>query len=268
MEHPHDVNKRWWNEVTPVHTKSEFYDVEGFLGGRNTLGAIERHAVGDVKGKRLLHLQCHFGMDTLSWARMGAEVVGVDFSSEAVAQATALAEKTGLSDQARFIEADVTKLGKVGEDKFDVVFTSLGTIVWLESLEAWAATIAQNLAENGFFYFLDSHPTAMLFDEETADFKIRYDYFHNEEPLLEPAGGTDYADWEYKIQSESRSFNWPMQDIFGALQRNGLTVVDVREYPFASWRYFPDMEKREDGYWYITNGAKDIPMLLGFKAHW
>jgi 2-polyprenyl-3-methyl-5-hydroxy-6-metoxy-1,4-benzoquinol methylase len=179
VEHPHEVNKRWWNEVTPVHTKSDFYDVDGFVAGRNTLGAVERSAIGDVAGKRLLHLQCHFGMDTLSWARMGADVTGVDFSSEAVAQASALAKRVGLDDQARFIEADVTQVGKVGDGGFDIIFTSFGTIVWLESLDAWAETIAANLAKNGFFYFLDSHPTAMLFDEESSDFVVRYDYFHN-----------------------------------------------------------------------------------------
>jgi SAM-dependent methyltransferase len=268
VEHPHEVNKRWWNEVTPVHTKSDFYDVDGFVAGRNTLGAVERSAIGDVAGKRLLHLQCHFGMDTLSWARMGADVTGVDFSSEAVAQASALAKRVGLDDQARFIEADVTQVGKVGDGGFDIIFTSFGTIVWLESLDAWAETIAANLAKNGFFYFLDSHPTAMLFDEESSDFVVRYDYFHNEEPLLDPSGGADYADEGYRIESESRQFSWPLQDIFGALQRRGLVVCDVREYPFCAWRFFPDMEKREDGYWYRTNDAKSIPILLGFKAHW
>ncbi|MBT7647394.1 MAG: class I SAM-dependent methyltransferase, partial [Rhodospirillaceae bacterium] len=162
MEDAHEINKRWWNEVTPVHTRSEFYDVEGFLGGRNTLGAIERNAVGDVAGKRLLHLQCHFGMDSMSWARLGADVTGVDFSSEAIANAKELAERAGLSDSVRFVEADVTKVGVVNGGGHDVIFTSFGTIVWLDSLDNWAGTIAENLARNGVFYFLDSHPTIML----------------------------------------------------------------------------------------------------------
>mgnify|MGYP000370765759 FL=1 len=268
MEDAHEINKRWWNEVTPVHTRSEFYDVEGFLGGRNTLGAIERNAVGDVAGKRLLHLQCHFGMDSMSWARLGADVTGVDFSSEAIANAKELAERAGLSDSVRFVEADVTKVGVVNGGGHDVIFTSFGTIVWLDSLDNWAGTIAENLARNGVFYFLDSHPTIMLFDEETSDFRIRYDYFHQEEALFEPAGASDYADATYTIQSESRSFSWPTQDIFGALERKRLTVTDVREYPFGAWPQFPDMEKHDDGYWYRTADAKSLPILLGFKARW
>ncbi len=179
-----------------------------------------------------------------------------------------LGQRVGHTDRAHFIEADVTKVGKVGSGDFDVIFASFSTIVLLESLEDWAKTIVSNLANDGSSYFLDSYPTAMLFDEETSDFDLRYDYFHNEEPIMEPAGGADYADQSNTIQSESRSFNWPQQDIFGALQRNGLIVCDVREYPFGAWRYFPDMEKREDGYWYRTKDAKSIPILLGFKTHW
>lgn len=268
MEHPHEVNKRWWNEVTPVHTRSDFYDVEGFIAGRNTLGAVELGAVGDVNGKRLLHLQCHFGMDTLSWARLGAQVVGADFSSQAVVKATELAGETGLSDRAHFVEADVTTLGKVDGGNFDVIFTSFGTICWLESLDKWAETIAKNLGRHGFFYFLDSHPTAMLFDEQSSEFHVKYDYFHDDEPLHEPAGEADYADASYRIQSDSRQFSWAIQDIFGALERNGLTVCEVREYDFGAWPLFPDMEKRDDGYWYRTKDAKSIPILLGMKAHW
>ena len=154
MSEAHEVNKRRWNEVTPVHIGSEFYNVEGFVGGRSTLGEIERAAVGDIAGKRLLHLQCHFGMDTLSWARLGARcVVGIDFSDAAVATARDLAERTGLADRVTFVEADVTNVGRVESGNFDVIFTTFGTIVWLEDLDGWAATISANLTRGGFFLF-------------------------------------------------------------------------------------------------------------------
>ena len=268
MSEPHDINRKWWNEVTPVHVASSFYDVEGFVGGRNTLGRVEREAVGEVVGKRLLHLQCHFGMDTLSWARLGATVVGVDFSEDALRKARALSAQVGLAHLVSFHEADVTRAGKIGGGGFDVIFTSFGTIGWLESLDGWAATITANLGHDGFFYFLDSHPTCLLFDETKAKPALRYDYFPGDGPLEEPAGGRDYADPSYAIASESRQFVWALQDVFGALERQGLTVFEVREYPFGAWRQFPDMEPGEDGYWYRRDPKTSLPILLGFKARW
>ena len=263
-----ELNKQWWNEVTPIHVGSDFYAVDRFLDGENKLGRVELDAVGDVTGKRLLHMQCHFGMDTMSWVRLGAEAVGVDFSEEAVKAARDLAQKAGLSDRVQFIEADIQEVGEVDGGNFDVVFTSFGTIVWLADLNKWAGTVAQNLAKDGLFYFLDSHPTYMMFDEGASEPKLAYNYFHDEEPTEEPGGETNYADATYKVQSESRSFQWPIQDIFGALEAQGLTVFDVREYQFGAWGMFPDMELGDDGYWYRTASGFNLPLLLGFKARW
>jgi SAM-dependent methyltransferase len=268
MNEAHEINKRWWNEVTPVHVGSDFYAVDRFLAGENKLGHVERDALGDVSGKRLLHLQCHFGMDTMSWARLGAEVVGVDFSREAIKAARDLAEKSGLAERARFLEADVTEVGKVEGGEFDFVFTSFGTICWLSDLTKWGTTVAANLAKDGLFYFLDSHPTYMMFDEGASTPALAYDYFHDDAPIVEASGQSNYADETYRIQSESRSYQWPLQDIFGALEAQGLTVCEVREYPFGAWRAFPDMEPGQDGYWYRKNATFNLPLLLGFKAHW
>ena len=160
---------------------------------------MEREALGDVTGKRLLHLQCHFGMDTLSWARLGAEVVGIDFSPAAIHQALRLARQTGLDNVARFYERDVTSVGPVHGGPFDIVFTTVGTIVWLASLDGWADTIAGNLADDGLFYFLDAYPAAMLFDESVATPTVAYDYFHCATPDPEPPGGQDYADPSYRV---------------------------------------------------------------------
>ena len=265
----HEVNRRRWNEVTPVHVGSEFYDVEGFVGGRITLGEVERTAVGDLAGKRLLHLQCHIGMDTLSWVRLGAHgAVGIDFSDAAIATARHLAERTGLAERATFLEGDVTKAGRVESGNFDVVFTSLGTIVWLEDLDGWAATIGANLARSGFFYFLDSHPLQMVFDETSTEARVKYGYFHNEAADVVPPGEGDYADPGYKVRTEGHEFCWAIQDIFGALERQGLTVFEVREYPFGFYAQFPDMEPAEDGYWYRKPGTDILPLMLGFKAKW
>lgn len=268
MSDAHARNRQRWNEVTPVHVESDFYDVAGFVGGRDTLGPVERAAVGDVAGRRVLHLQCHFGMDTLSWVRLGARAVGVDFSDVALAKARDLARQLGYEDRVGFVEADVTKAGIVEGGGFDIVFTSFGTIVWLSDLDGWAATIAANLARDGFFYFLDSHPLAMIFDGDQVEPRMKYPYFHDAAPDIEPSGAPDYADPDYRIHAEGHEFAWPLQDIFGALERAGLTVFEVREYPFCGWRMFPDMELGADGYWYRTSAGKELPLLLGFKARW
>ena len=266
MNPHHAINRHWWEEVTPVHVESAFYDVEGFLRGNSTLGHVERQAVGEVSGRRLLHLQCHFGMDTLSWARLGAEVVGIDFSPAAVRQASDLARRAGLDGMARFQEVDVTSAGRVSGGGFDVVFTSFGTIVWLSDLEGWADTIVANLAEDGFFYFLDAHPASMMFDESVATPTVAYEYFHRATPDLEPPGTPDYAEPGYRIQAPSRQFMWALAEILGVLEARGLAIFEIREYPFGAWRQFPDMEEGPDGYWYRAPGEWSLPLLLGFKA--
>ena len=266
MNPHHAVNRRWWDEVTPVHVESAFYDVEGFLQGKIMLGHVEREAVGDVTGKRLLHLQCHFGMDSLSWARLGAEVVGVDISPVAIHRALGLARKTGLECVAQFRELDVTSAAQVCGGPFDVVFTSIGTIVWLSSLDGWADTIVNNLADDGFFYFLDAHPAGMMFDENAATLSVAYGYFHRANPVSEPPESRDYADSSYTVKAPSCQFSWGAAEIFAALETRGLTIFEVREYPFGAWRQLPDMEEGPDGYWYRGAGEWELPLLLGFKA--
>ncbi len=260
------INRDWWDEVTPVHEASAFYDVAGFLDGRNTLGTVERQAVGDVAGRKLLHLQCHFGLDTLSWARLGADVVGVDFSPAALATAQRLTTQCSLESRARFIEADVTTAGRLAGAPFDIVFTSLGVLVWISDLDGWAATIDANLADDGFFYILESHPLSMVFDESSPVPVVRYDYFQGTVPIQEPAGSPDYADPTYLIRSQARSFTWSLSDIFAALESRGLRVHEVREYPFGAWPQFPDMKEGEDGYWHRSADVPPLPLLLGFKA--
>ncbi len=262
----HAVNLRWWEEVTPVHAASDFYDVAGFLAGRNALGSVERGAVGDVEGRSLLHLQCHFGLDTLSWARLGATAVGLDFSPAALETARRLARDCGLEESVTFIEGDVTAAGRLADAPFDIVFTSLGVIVWIADIEGWAATVAANLADDGFFYFLDVHPAAMVFDEESAAPAVAYDYFHDPVPLFETGPRPDYADTSYTISSEARSFTWSLADIFSALEDKDLAIHEVREYPFLAWPHFPGMEKGPDGYWHPSGDYGRIPMMLGFKA--
>jgi len=153
------LNRASWNARTPVHLRSRFYDLEAFKAGQTSLKPIELEQVGDVRGKSLLHLQCHFGQDTLSWARLGARVTGLDLSDVAIAEARALA--SGLGIRARFVEGNVYDApALLGGERFDVVFTSYGVVGWLPRLEPWARAIAASLAPGGTFHGVEFHPAA------------------------------------------------------------------------------------------------------------
>ena len=162
-----EANRRSWDARTPTHFGSRFYDVDGFRAGASSLQSIEIEEVGDVDGKSLLHLQCHFGLDTMSWARLGARATGVDFSEEAVSLARSLSEELGID--ADFVVSNVYDLPDVLDQRFDVVFTSYGALTWLPDLERWADVAAHFLEPGGFLYVVDSHPFGSVFyDEEDA----------------------------------------------------------------------------------------------------
>jgi SAM-dependent methyltransferase len=172
------ANRDLWNAWADAHVGSEFYDTAGFLAGRETIDRVELEGVGDVTGKSLLHLQCHFGQTTLSWARHGASVVGVDFSERAIALAGDLAGQLGLD--ARFICADVyDTLAHLDGERFDVVFTSYGAISWLPDLKPWAEVIAGALKPGGRFFIAEHHPFLWVFDDLSNDIvpTFRYRYF-------------------------------------------------------------------------------------------
>jgi len=268
MIEEHEVNRSHWNELTPVHKNSAFYDLPGFLAGRNVLDPVARDALGDVREKSLLHLQCHFGLDTMSWARMGARVTGVDFSEEAISVAEGIAHQAGLAGRARFILSDVLELNSVLDETFDLVFTSHGTVTWLNDIRRWAAVVAAHLKPDGMFYFLDNHPTGLLFEtRDDSPPRLYFDYYHSAEPL-EFTNETDYADPCYQSKGKTRAWIWSIEDIFGALEECGLAISDVREYPFNVYEQFRSMRRDGQGYWRLPEGWPSLPLMLGFKAHW
>ncbi|MDP3941625.1 MAG: class I SAM-dependent methyltransferase, partial [bacterium] len=166
------INKKWWNDVTKVHANSKLYDLTNFKKGKTSLQSIELAELGSVKGKSLLHLMCHFGMDTLSWAREGAIVTGVDFSDDSIELANKLRKE--LSIPATFICSDMYKLPKVLTKKFDIIFMSYGVLCWISDLKKWAKLVNHFLKKGGIFYITELHPfTNML----SYDFKISYKYF-------------------------------------------------------------------------------------------
>jgi 2-polyprenyl-3-methyl-5-hydroxy-6-metoxy-1,4-benzoquinol methylase len=189
-----ESNRALWDEWTRIHVAGGFYDVASFKDGRrpNRLRAYEMEEVGDVSGKDLLHVQCHFGLDSLSWARLGARVTGVDYSEEAIAAARKLAEEIGI--EATFIRSNVYDMaGNLATD-FDIVYMSRGVLGWLPDLKKWASAVATVLRPGGLFYITEIHPVAQVFDDERSDgLHLRHPYWEGDEPLVFPVRGS-YAD--------------------------------------------------------------------------
>ncbi|MFN8556451.1 MAG: class I SAM-dependent methyltransferase [Dehalococcoidia bacterium] len=262
------ANRARWNEMARVHYGTAFYDVAGFRAGRNRLHRIEREELGDVRGKRLLHLQCHFGLDTLSWARLGAVVTGVDFAGDAIALARRLSAETGVPGD--FVEANIYDLPAAldAPGAFDIVFTSYGAINWLPDLDGWAGVVAHFLKPDGVFYIVEAHPMAWLFDDRpgTADLRVHYPYFSAPEPLSDDVQGT-YAD-PNAVLEHTREYYWPhpLGEIVTALATAGLRIEYLHEHPVVAWQMFPFMEQDADGYWRLTGPQGDIPLMFSLLA--
>lgn len=259
------ANRDLWNAWTPHHVTGEFYDVEGFLAGREVLDEVETGCVGDVGGKKLLHLQCHFGMDTLGWARRGASVTGVDFSHEAITQARALAKRAGI--EARFVECDVyDTLHNVEPGTFDIVFTSYGAISWLPDLGPWAEVIAGALKPGGVFEIVEHHPYLWPFDESITDHELvwKYRYFGGE--VLREDNIGSYGAPDSGVEAASFSWQHTFSDQIGALLGAGLRITSLTEYPFISFPWFPYNVKGEDGFWHMPDDMPELPMMYRITA--
>ena len=256
-------NKELWNAWTRMHVKSKFYDVEGFKAGRSSLDKIELE-LGEVRGKSLLHLQCHFGMTTLSWARLGARVTGADFSDEAIREANELAISTGL--KANFVCSNIYDLPNALSGQFDFVFTSHGVLGWLPDLNAWGQVIAHFLKPGGTFYVVEAHPTAYIFDEENpSDLRVRYSYFHTSSPGSSAVHGS-YADRTAEIHSVEYYWIFGMSDVINALIRAGLQIVEMREYDYNSWQMYPFMIQDSEGWWRLPERFPKLPLMFSLKA--
>ena len=264
------ANRRNWNERTPIHAASRFYDVAGFKAGRITLCDVERREVGDVAGRSLLHLQCHFGLDTMSWQRLDAAATGVDFSAAAIRQARLLNEELGLG--ARFALANVYDLPKVLDGQFDIVYTAIGVLCWLPDLAAWAKVAAHFVRPGGAFYILDMHPLLGVFEPEdgsngeggAADLRVRYPYFPQAEGLYFPGGVPSYAG---EANVASGCYEWPhsVGEILAAVTGAGLEVEFFHEFDANRYQAFPGMVADADGWWRFPNGIQ-LPQLFSLRA--
>ena len=256
-----DANKMLWNKRTPLHAESEFYELKEFKKGKNSLNFVELEALGDVKGKSLLHLQCHFGMDTLSWSRLGAKATGVDFSDKAIDLAKDLNEELKLD--ANFICSNVYDLKENLNKNFDIVFTSYGTIGWLPDLNKWAEIISYFLKPDGIFFLAEFHPVVWMFDDKVKN--LKYSYFNSGQPIEETLEGT-YSDKKADIKMTEYGWNHSLDEVFNSLKNNGLVIESFNEYPFSFYNCFPNMIKGEDNFWRIKGFENIIPMMYSIKA--
>ncbi len=259
-----ESNRGLWNEMARVHMGA-YPEVDLLRQGREILDEIELREIGDVRGKRLLHLQCHIGTDTLAWARHGAIVTGVDFSPVAIACAERLRDELGL--EARFVETSVYDLRTVLSERFDIVYTSRGVLCWLRDLDAWGQLIADFLVPDGVFYMMESHPILNALEEESPGvLSFVYPYFHLPEPMRFEAGGPDYADPDHRLGHPSHEWVWGTGEILSALMRAGMQLELYNEYDRLFFRRYPSMTS-EDGRWYrLPQYGGMVPLMFTLRA--
>lgn len=258
-----DANRRGWDELAAQHVQGLSYDVDGFKAGRLSLQRLEREELGDVNGKSLLHLQCHFGMDTLSWAHLGARVTGADFSPEAIRIATNLASEVGVD--ARFVCSDLAGLPRNLSGTFDIVFTSYGVLRWLPDLVTWAGTIAHFLKPGGRFYIVDHHPVVAMLDEDATEpeLRVRRGYFYRQTPEeYDPAavGG--------EARRSGAWYEWAhgLGEVVSILVDSGLTIIFLHEFAFSEYPSLRPMRKGDDSLWRLPDGFPQIPLLFSLEA--
>jgi len=260
------ANLGLWNEWTQIHETSAFYDLEGFKAGNSSLRPIERDELGEVSGRRLLHLQCHFGLDTLSWARLGAIVTGVDFSGRAIELARSLADELGLP--ATFVQSTIDELEHNLRGAFDIVFTSYGAIEWLGDLDVWARTIAHFLAAGGTFYMVELHPLARTLDDLDAhpELRVAGPYFPAGKPQRLRIHGS-YADPDAPLE-HTIAYGWThsFAEILNALIGAGLSLEYLHEFPCSVVPFSRSMKRAADGWYYLPGGRRDVPFLFSLKA--
>jgi 2-polyprenyl-3-methyl-5-hydroxy-6-metoxy-1,4-benzoquinol methylase len=254
------VNRANWNERVAIHVASDFYDVPGFRAGADPLRGFEIEEVGDVTGKSLAHLQCHFGLDTLAWARRGAQVSGLDLSEKAIETATTLAQECGLD--ARFVAADVYDAPAALGGTYDIVYTGIGALVWLPDLWRWAEVVAALLKPGGFLYLSEFHPFTDMLDDATGS-TVTADYFDGEPHIYDEP--YSYTGSETLANATSVQFKHTMGEVISALATAGLRIDFLHEHDHTLFKRFESLETR-NGTYRLPAGRPRVPLMFSLKA--
>lgn len=255
-----DANKKKWNKATAYHVASDFYDMPAFLNGKSSLNSIELNLLGDITGQSLLHLQCHFGQDTLSLTRMGANTTGIDLSDVAIQQAQTLASQLELDKKATFICSNVYDLKENLQEQFDIIFSSYGVIGWLPDINKWAQIVSHFLKPGGQFIFVEFHPAVWMFDDDFTC--IKYAYF-NREVIPEESSGT-YADKNADFTLSAYTWNHALSEVVTALLQAGLKMEQFQEFDYSPYNCFSNTTQ-EDNRYYIKDMEHKLPMVYALK---
>jgi len=263
MDEYRAANQRLWDEYALINSQSKMYDMQGFLEGKRGLHDLEIQEIGPVQGKTMLHLQCHFGMDSLNWARLGAQVTAVDFSEKAIQLARGLSAQINVP--ARFIQSDIYALPQQLHEQFDIVFTSYGALTWLSDLRAWAQLVSSYVRPGGFFYIAEFHPAAMLFDDRGSEPRLHYPYW-SDGPIACDVQGS-YADPQAEVK-EQKSYEWayPLGDVVSYLIEAGLRIQFLHEQPYTVYDMFPFLVEGADGLYRTPPGMPVFPLQFSLKA--
>ncbi len=262
-------NRALWDAWTKIHVGSAFYDVEAFRNGERPIRVAdyEREEVGSVEGKTLLHLQCHFGLDTLSWARLGATVTGIDFSDEAIAAARGLATELGIP--ARFVSSDLYRLPEVLDEQFDIVYTSCGVLNWLPDISGWGRVAAHFVRPGGFLYVTEIHPVAQAFENEgvePGELQLAYPYWSDPEPLRFEVHGS-YADREAQTEGlVEYGWNHSLGEILTSLADAGLRLEFLHEFDFVRWALDFLVEGPGGRYRLPDDSKGSLPLFFSLRA--
>lgn len=254
------INRESWNQRVPVHMRSRFYNTDAFVKGACSLPPADLQLLMDVRGKDVLHLQCHFGMDSLSLSRLGARVTGVDFSDVAISQARALAAQLQLD--AHFICSDIYELDQKLDQKFDVVYTSYGVLPWLPDLDRWAALIDHVLKPGGKVILVEFHPVVWMFDDFFES--IHYSYF-KEEAIAEEQVGT-YVEEGRDMQLNCITWNHSLSETIGNLRKHGLHIEEFKEYNHAPYNCLHGMVELAPGQFVIEKFGTKLPLVFSVVA--
>jgi SAM-dependent methyltransferase len=257
---PIEGNRALWDELTPIHVASDFYDVDGFRSGRSSLRHVELGEMGDVAGKSLLHLQCHFGLDTISWARLGADATGVDLSPRSIEMARLLARQE--ETRASFHCTSIYDLEDVLDSEFDIVFTSYGALQWLPDIRKWAQVVFRFVKPGGIFYLVEFHPVIQAFGNTDRP-ELTDGYFYRSEPVEWISDGT-YAQPGALVSNRSYQWHHPVGDVVSALVDAGMEIDFLHEHPAVHEQLRSWMVQDAAGWWRAPNDS--LPVLFSLRA--
>ncbi|CAI8894211.1 MULTISPECIES: class I SAM-dependent methyltransferase [Pseudomonas] len=270
MTDPIELNRRNWDERAPLHAASKDYEVDTFVADPAHLSEVVRFdlpRLGDIRGLRAVHLQCHIGTDTLSLSRLGAEVSGLDFSAQSLAQARALAERCGA--RIDYVESDVYAADQVlAPASFDLVYTGIGALIWLPSIERWARTVAALLKPGGRLFLREGHPMLLAVNEDHQDqLVIEYPYFEREAPTVWDSGQTYVETDRLLEQTVTHEWNHGLGEIISALLKHGLQLTALVEHDSIPWEALPgQMSQDGAGEWSLNKDRWRLPLSYTLQA--